>query len=162
MGDNIAFFCHVQVCLHEFQFLFILICYVSVVNKNKQIFKPRHITRGAIQIQRANPLQSTQVTVSHTADASEGSVWRERPRNESPDSQSEEDSSDAADNANPAPPLSSAPSKGKPTRTISTHAYKVNIRDNDHRFDQRQANLTPAQQIAAATNKSFEQYSRTF
>ena len=79
MGDNIAFFCHVQVCLHEFQFLFILICYVSVVNKNKQIFKPRHITRGAIQIQRANPLQSTQVTVSHTADASEGSVWRECP-----------------------------------------------------------------------------------
>ena len=74
--------------MHEFQFLFILICYVSVVNKNKQIFKPRHITRGAIQIQRANPLQSTQVTVSHTADASEGSVWRERPRNESPDSQS--------------------------------------------------------------------------
>ena len=162
MGGNIAFFYHVQVCLHEFQFIFILICYVSVVNKNKQIFKPRHITRGSIQIQRANPLQSTQVTVSHTADASEGSVWRERPRNESPDSQSEEDSSDAADNANPAPPLSSAPSKGKPTRTISTHAYKVNIRDNDHRFDQRQANLTPAQQIAAATNKSFEQYSRMF
>ena len=162
MGDNIAFFCHVQVCLHEFEFLFILICYVSVVNKNKWIFKPRHITYGVVQRQRANPLQSTQVTASHTADASEGSVWRECPRNESPDSQSEEDSSDAADNANPAPPLSSAPSKGKPTRTISTHAYKVNIRDNNHCFDQRQANLTPAQQIAAATNKSFEQYSRTF
>ena len=47
------------------------------MNKNKQIFKPRHIIRGAIQIQRANPLQGTHVTVSHTADASEGSVWRE-------------------------------------------------------------------------------------
>ena len=79
MGDNIAFFCHVQVCLHEFQFIFILICYFSVVNKNKRIFKPRHIIPGAIQIQRANPLQGTHVTVSHTADASEGSVWRECP-----------------------------------------------------------------------------------
>ena len=103
MGDNIAFFCHVQVCLHEFEFLFILICYVSVVNKNKQIFKPRHITPGAIQIQRANPLQSTHVTASHTADASEGSVWCEHPHNKSPDSRSDEDSSDAADNANVAP-----------------------------------------------------------